>query len=101
MHNSITFINNQQGERLEVHEDIVQEFQEYFQDTLREPAGSINQAIQNIVQHIPKIINEDHNSRLLQPISMQEVEDATRMVRRLALTNSQPTSFMLSGSLLK
>jgi len=65
MHNNITFINNQQGERLEVHEDIVQEFQEYFQDTLREPSGSRNQARQNIVQHIPKIINEDHNNRLL------------------------------------
>eukprot|EP00253_Pinus_taeda_P020287 PITA_20287 len=30
MHNNIAFINNQQGEKLEKHEDIVQEFQEHF-----------------------------------------------------------------------
>lgn len=75
MHNNIAFINNQQGERLEVHEEVAQEFRDYFQDILREPPGSRNQAIQSIVQHIPKIINEDNNNRLLKPISMQEVED--------------------------
>lgn len=70
MHNNIAFINNQQGERLEVHEDMAHEFQDYFQDILKEPPGCRNTAIQTIMQHIPKIINEDHNNRLLQPISM-------------------------------
>lgn len=81
MHNNIAFINNQQGENLEKHEDIAQEFQEHFQNTLKEPPGSRIQAIQNIVQHIPKIINEDHNNRLLQPISLQEVEDAMTQLK--------------------
>lgn len=30
IHKNITFINNQQGERLEVHEEVEQEFKEYF-----------------------------------------------------------------------
>lgn len=64
-----------------MHEDVAQEFQDYFQDILKEPPGYRNQAIQTIVHHIPKIINEDHNKKLLQPISMQEVEDALAQLR--------------------
>jgi len=74
MHNNIAFINNRQGERLEVHEDMEKEFKEYFQETLREQPGSRDQAIRTVTQHIPKIITEDHNNKLLQSISMQEVE---------------------------
>jgi len=81
MHNNIVFINNQHGECLERHEEVVKEFQDYFQDILREPLGCRNQAIQTIAQHIPKIINHDHNKRLLQPIIMQEVEDVMAQLK--------------------
>jgi len=74
MHNNIAFINNKQGDRLEVHEDVEKEFKDYFQEILREPPGSRDQAIRTIMQHIPKIITEDHNNKLLQSISLQEVE---------------------------
>jgi len=76
MHNNIAFINNKQGDRLEVHEDMEKEIKEYFQEILREPPGSRDQAIRTITQHIPKIISEDHNNKLLQSVSLQEVEAA-------------------------
>lgn len=53
MHNNIAFINNRQGERLEVQEDMEQEFKEHFQGILREQPGSREQAIRSITQHIP------------------------------------------------
>ena len=81
MHNNIAFINNQQGKHLEVHEEVAHQLQDYFQDILREPPCCINQSIQYIMQHIPKIITLDHNIRLLQPISMQEVEDAMAQLK--------------------
>ena len=76
MHNNIAFINNKQGERLEKYEEMEKEFQEYFQEILREQPESRNQAIQKITHLIPKIITEDHKNKLFQPISMKEVEDA-------------------------
>lgn len=70
MHNNITFINNQQGERLENHEDMEKEFKDYFQEILWEPPVNRDHAIRKITQHIPKIIMEDHNNKLLQSISL-------------------------------
>lgn len=65
MHNNIAFINNRQGERLEVHEEMEQEFKEHFQEILREPPGCRDQAIQSLTQHISKLVTEDHNKMLL------------------------------------
>lgn len=81
MHNKITFVNNQQGERIEAHEDMEKEFTGYFKDILKEPDGNRDEAIRAITQHIPKIINEDHNNQLLQPISLKEVEDAMAQLK--------------------
>jgi len=81
MHNNIAFINNIQGERLEKHEDIEQEFREYFQEALKQQAGTRSTAIQSITQHIPKIITEDHNQNLLQQVSMHEVEEAMAQLK--------------------
>lgn len=103
MHNNIAFINNKQGEKLEKHEEIEKEFQAYFQEILRERTESRDQAIQKITQLIPKIITEDHNNQLLQPISMKEVEDAMaqlKEVRHPVLTGSLLTFFTNFGSLL-
>jgi len=36
MHNNIAFINNRQGEKLEKHEEMEKEFQEHFQEILKE-----------------------------------------------------------------
>jgi len=55
MLNNIAFINNNQGERIEAHEDMEKEFKNHFQDILREPPGSRDQVIRTITQHIPKL----------------------------------------------
>ena len=81
MHNNIPFINNQQGERLEAHEDMEKEFKDYFQEILREPPGNRDHAIRTITRHIPKIITEDHNNKLLQSISLHEVEEAMAQLK--------------------
>jgi len=81
MHNNIAFINNRQGEKLEKHEEMEKEFQEHFQEILKEPPESRDQAIKKITQLIPKIITEDHNKQLLQSISMKEVEEAMAQIK--------------------
>ena len=65
MHNNIMFINNQQGERIEEHEDMEKEFTGYFKEILTEPIENRDAAIRAITQHIPSIISEDHNNKLL------------------------------------
>lgn len=81
MHNNIAFINNRKGEKLEKHEEMEKEFQEHFQEILKERPESRDQAIKKITQLIPKIITEDHNKQLLQPISMKEVEEAMVQIK--------------------
>eukprot|EP00253_Pinus_taeda_P035742 PITA_35742 len=70
MHNNITFIKNQQGERIEEHEDMEKEFTGYLKEILTEPIENRDTAIRAITQHIPSIITEDHNNRLLQPTTL-------------------------------
>ena len=81
MHNNIAFLNNGQGERLEDHADIEKELKGYFNTILQEPEGDRNQAIQIVTQHIPKIITDDHNTMLLKPITLQEVEQAMAQLK--------------------
>jgi len=81
MHNTITFINNQQGERVESHEDMEKEFTNYFQDILKELAGNREAKIRTITQHIPRIITEEHNNKLMQPTSLKEIEEAMNQLK--------------------
>lgn len=81
IHNNIAFINNRQGEKLEKHEEMEKEFWERFQEILKEPPESRDQAIKKITQLIPKIITEDHKKQLLQSISMKEVEEAMAQIK--------------------
>ena len=74
MRNNIAFLKNSQEDHLEVHEDIENELREYFQNILREPEGNRHQAIQSIMQHIQKIITDDYNVMLLNPVTLHEVE---------------------------
>jgi len=81
MHNKITFVTNQQGERIETHEEMEKEFTGYFKEILKEPEGNRTEAIRAITQHIPKIINEEHNNKLLQPTTLKEVEEAMAQLK--------------------
>lgn len=57
------------------------EFTGYFKDILTEPVENREAAIRAITQHIPSIITEDHNTRLLQPTTLQEIEEAMAQLK--------------------
>ena len=76
MHNRITILKNKNGERIENHEDITEELLNHFKDILRESNTQEQEAIEKITQHIPKLVNEDHNRTLLKATTMMQVEQA-------------------------
>jgi hypothetical protein len=41
---------------------------------MQEPQLNRKATIKRITQHIPKMINENHNEALMRPITMEEVE---------------------------
>jgi len=53
---------------------------EYFQDLLEEPNVHRGRAQAEVLSHIPKIITEDQNILLMQPIEMMELEEAMRQM---------------------
>lgn len=81
MHNNITYIQNSQGERLEKHEDVEQEFLTHFKKVHQEPQIDRLQAIEKITENVPNIIIEEHNQLLLRPISLKEVEKAMQQLK--------------------
>jgi len=81
MHNNITHIQNEQGIKVEKHEEIETELLNYFRQVHREPNNDRSQAIEKITQNIPKLISEEHNQMLLKPVNIQEVELAIRQLK--------------------
>eukprot|EP00253_Pinus_taeda_P005215 PITA_05215 len=81
MHNNIAFINNNQGDRIEKHEDIEKAFRDHFQEALKEQPGSCEAAIKAFTKHVPKIITEDQNQNLLKQVTMQEVDEAMAQLK--------------------
>lgn len=81
MHNNITHIQNEQGIKVEKHEEIESALLNYFKQMHREPNGDRSQAIEKITQNIPKLISEEHNQMILKPVDLQEVELAVRQLK--------------------
>lgn len=81
MHNNITQIHNQQGERLEEHDDIETELLKNFKNIHQEPQINRQPTIERIFQHIPKIITEEHNQLLLRLVTLQEVESTMNQLK--------------------
>jgi len=69
MHNTISFIQNLDGERVENHAEIEQEFLRHFQQVHQEPQADRTPAIEKIITNVPKIITAEHNELLLRPIT--------------------------------
>eukprot|EP00253_Pinus_taeda_P002817 PITA_02817 len=80
MHNNITHIQNEQGTKVEKHEDIEAELLNYFKQGHREPTNDRSQAIQNITRNIPKLITYEHNQMLLKSVDLQEVETTVKQL---------------------
>eukprot|EP00253_Pinus_taeda_P015092 PITA_15092 len=78
MINTITHIQNNQGERVEDHAAIEQELLTYFKQVHHETQTDRTEAIDKIIKSIPKIIIEEHNQMLLKLITLQEVEKAVQ-----------------------
>lgn len=78
MHNNITHIQNEQGTKVEKHEEIEGALLHYLKQMHREPNGDRSQAIEKITRNIPKLITDEHNQLLLKPVDLQEVEQVVR-----------------------
>lgn len=76
MINHISHIKNEQGNKVETHEGIEAEFLKYFEKAHQEPDINRMPAINKVIKNIPRIITEEHNSLLLKPINLEEVEEA-------------------------
>ena len=74
MHNRITILKNQTGERLETKYAITKELHNHFRDILQEPNHQRQETIREITQHIPKLITEDKNRMCLTATTAAEVE---------------------------
>ena len=66
---------------MEKHEDIERELLNHFKTTHQELPIDRQPAIDKILQHIPKIITEEHNQLLLRPDTMLEVESALAQLK--------------------
>ena len=81
MQNRISHITNQQGERMERHEDMEKELVDYFKDLQKEQQDNRQPAIDQITQLIPNLITDEHNQMLLRPITPQEVDTAMAQLK--------------------
>eukprot|EP00253_Pinus_taeda_P008343 PITA_08343 len=81
MINYITHIKNEQGDKIETHEGIEEEFLNYFKKAHQEPNIDKMPAINKLLKKIPRIITEEHNSLLIKPISLQEVKEAVKNLK--------------------
>lgn len=81
MTNQISYVNNEEGNKVETHEEIEKEFLNYFKKMNQEPTINRAEAIDNITKQIPRLITEDHNTLLLKPVSLQEVESAVNQLK--------------------
>ena len=79
--NQISYVMDEQGNRIETHEGIETEFFNYFKKMTQEPNINRKEAIDKITRHIPRLITEDHNTLLLKLISLQEVESAVNLLK--------------------
>ena len=81
MHNTISFIQNLEGERVENHVEIEQESLRHFQQVHLEPQVDRRLAIDKIISNVPKIITAEHNELLLRPITQQEVDTTMHQLK--------------------
>jgi len=70
MHNNITHIQNEQGIKVEKHEEIEIELSNYFKQVHRESNSDRSQALKKITQNILKLISEEHNQILLKHVDL-------------------------------
>eukprot|EP00253_Pinus_taeda_P017843 PITA_17843 len=81
MHNQIPFILNQEGTKVEEHEQIEKVLLNHFKQVHQEPLVDRLRAIRKITSNIPKLINEQHNDILMKPIQAREFDEAMTQLK--------------------
>lgn len=76
--NRIFSLKNQECRHLVHHEEITEELILHFQTLFTEMEVDIQEAIQQIQQHIPSLISKDQNEALMLEISLKEVEEVVK-----------------------
>jgi exonuclease III len=74
--NRISQLEDDQGTPIKDHDQIADALNSFYQDLLTETNTNREEAIEKVTRHIPRIINTDHNSALLRPITQTEVDHA-------------------------
>eukprot|EP00253_Pinus_taeda_P021248 PITA_21248 len=80
--NRIFSIKNQEEKRVLQHEEIEKVLVNHFKDILREPQTNRSDAIAKISSEIPNVVTRDQNLALMRKITMEEVEDIVRNMKR-------------------
>eukprot|EP00253_Pinus_taeda_P035515 PITA_35515 len=80
--NKIFSIKNQEGKQVLQHEEIEKVLVYHFKDILREPQTNRSDAIAKISSEIPNVVTRDQNLALMRKITMEEVEDIVRNMKR-------------------
>lgn len=81
MNNTISHIQNSQGDKMKKKEDIEIELTNHFKTVHQGQPTDRQSAINEILQHIPKLITEEHNQLLLRPVTITEVEEASNQLK--------------------
>jgi hypothetical protein len=77
-HNKILKIRDQDGIERESHQEIENTLVNHFQGIAQEPNQDRSEAIQRIIQHIPKLVTEDQNVGLSKPIAKEEIDQVVQ-----------------------
>ena len=65
-----------EGGRIETHQEIEEELNHYFTEILNEDLPDRERDIAQITRLIPPSVSREDNEMLIQPVSLQEVEEA-------------------------
>jgi hypothetical protein len=71
-------IRDQDGIERESHQEIENILVNHFQGTAQEPNQDRSEAIQIIIQHIPKLFTEEKNVGLRKPITKEEIDQVVQ-----------------------
>eukprot|EP00253_Pinus_taeda_P035189 PITA_35189 len=74
--------SKEEGKRVLQHEEIEKVLVNHFKDILREPQTNRSDAIAKISREIPNVVTRDQNLALMRKITMEEVEDIVRNMKR-------------------
>eukprot|EP00253_Pinus_taeda_P018458 PITA_18458 len=80
--NKIFSIKNQEVQIVLQHEEIEKVLVNHFKNILREPQANKSDAIAKISKEIPNVVTRDQNLALMRKITMEEVEDIVRNMKR-------------------